>query len=231
VSGQRRRRTGVTRTLISLRERPVRTSERDGTLLPALAALAAVGLVLFNTLQVARRHERLAADLVARGSDDDRRFEAADLEGLPAPVRRYFETVLEEGRPRVRSVRMEQRGEFRLGDPGWSWRPMEATQHVTVDPPGFVWSATVSLLPFVPVRVLDAYDQGSGVLRARLLSTVTVADVGPDPETNEAEPVGYLAEAVWFPTALLPAEAEWTLPDGNRPYWRAEVAHIEHRPA
>lgn len=282
-------------------------SERDGSLLPALAALvgAIVGLVLFNTLRVDRLHERLASDLVAGARDDPGgRFEPAALDGLPAPARRYFETVLEEDRPYVRSVRLEQRGEFRLGDPEWSWRPMEATQQFTVDPPGFVWSATVSPLPFVPVRVLDAYDRGSGVLRARLLSTVTVADVGPDPETNEGELVRYLAEAVWFPTALLPtegvewepiddgsaratiedggnaatvtfhfdgddlvervtaeryrqeaderaswtgyfwnyeerggmsvpteAEVEWDLPDGDRPYWRARIERIEHRPA
>jgi hypothetical protein len=282
-------------------------NERDGALLPALAALlaAAVGLVLFNTLRVARLHERLAADLVAGvGEAAGRRFEAEDLEGLPDPVRRYFETVLEEGQPYVRSVRLEQEGEFRLGGPGWSWRPMEATGHYTVDPPGFVWSGTVRVLPFVPVRVLDAYDHGTGVLRARLLSTVTVADVGPDPETNEGELVRYLAEAAWYPTALLPtegveweavddrsaratledggnvasvvfhfderdriervtaeryhqetddrapwtgrfrdyearngmvvpteAEAEWSLPDGGRPYWRARVEHIEHRVA
>ena len=282
-------------------------SERDGTLLPAFIALVAavVGLVLFNTLRVDRLHDRLASDLVAGASSEpERSFAVEDLDGLPEPVRRYFEAVLEEGRPYVRSVRLEQRGEFRLGDSERSWRPLEATQHATVDPPGFVWSATVSLLPFVPVRVLDAYDHGAGVLRARLLSTVTVADVGPDPEMDEGELVRYLAEAVWFPTALLPAEGveweavdersaratlvddgnaasvvfhfdeddlvervtaeryrqeaedhapwtgyfrdyerrngmsvpteaevEWNLPDGDRPYWRARVERIEHRPA
>ena len=282
-------------------------SDRTPSLLPALAALVAatVGLVLFNTLRVARLHDRLASDLVAGAADDaGRRFEAADLEGLPAPVRRYFEAVLEEGQPYVRSVRLEQEGEFRLGDAERTWRPMEATQHYTVDPPGFVWSATVRALPFVPVTVLDAYDHGSGVLRARLLSTVTVADVGPDEEMNEGELVRYLGEAVWFPTALLPAEGveweavdersaratiedsgntasvvfhfdeddrvervtteryrqetedyapwtghfrdyeersgmtvptdaevEWNLPDGDRPYWRARLTEIEHRPS
>ena len=282
-------------------------SDRTPSLLPALAALVAatVGLVLFNTLRVARLHDRLASDLVAGAEDDaGRRFEAADLEGLPDPARRYFEAVLEEGQPYVRSVRLEQEGEFRLGDSKRSWRPMAATQHYTVDPPGFVWSATVRALPFVPVTVLDAYDHGSGVLRARLLSTVTVADVGPDEEMNEGELVRYLGEAVWFPTALLPtegvewdavddrsaratledggntasvvfhfdgddrvervtteryrqetedhapwtgyfreyeerngmtvpteAEVEWNLPEGDRPYWRAEVMGIEHRPS
>ncbi|MEF8842324.1 MAG: DUF6544 family protein [Haloarculaceae archaeon] len=282
-------------------------TERDGALLPALAALlaAAVGLVLFNTLRVARLHERLASDLVAgAAADAGRRFEVADLGGLPDPVRRYFEAVLEEGQPYVRSVRLEQAGEFRLGDSRRTWRPMEATGHYTVDPPGFVWSGTVDALPLVPVRVLDAYDHGSGVLRARLLSTVTVADAAPGPEMNEGELVRYLAEAAWYPTALLPtegveweavddcsaratleddgnvasvlfhfderdriervtaeryrqetddhapwtghfrayearngmvvpteAEVEWTLPGGDRPYWRARIEWIEHRPA
>jgi hypothetical protein len=282
-------------------------SDRTPSLLAALAALltAAVGLVLFNTLRIARLHERLAGDLVAGASSEaEGVFAPGDLDGVPAPARRYFEAVIDEGRPYVRSVRLEQRGEFRMGDSERSWRPMTATQHYTVDPPGFVWSATVRALPFVPVRVLDAYDHGSGVLRARLLSTVTVADVGPDEEMNEGELVRYLAEAVWFPTALLPAEGveweavddrsaratledggntasvtfhfderdriervtaeryrqeaedhapwtgrfrayedrsglsvpteaevEWNPPEGDRPYWRAEIERIEHRPA
>ncbi|MEF8869956.1 MAG: DUF6544 family protein [Haloarculaceae archaeon] len=282
-------------------------SERRGTVLPALGALlaAAVGLVLFNTLRVARLHDRLAADLVAGAeADAGRAFAAEDVADLPDPVRRYFETAIEEGRPYVRSARLEQRGEFRLGDAERTWRPMEATQRFTVDPPGFVWSAVVRVLPFLPVRVLDAYDHGSGVLRARLLSTVTVVDVGPDREMNEGELLRYLAEAVWFPTALLPtegveweavddrsaratiehggntatatfhfderdrvervtaeryrqetddhapwtghfrayetrnglsvpteADVEWNLPEGDRPYWRARIARIEHWPA
>jgi hypothetical protein len=202
-------------------------SERPPTLLAALAALvaAAVGLVLFNTLRVARLHERLASELVAGASDDaGRRFEPGDLDGLPAPARRYFEAVLEEGQPYVRSAKLEQTGEFRMGDSERTWRAMEATQQFTVDPPGFVWSATVRALPFVPVTVLDAYDHGSGVLRARLLSTVTVVDVGPDPEMNEGELLRYLAEAVWFPTALLPTEGvEWGAVDD-----RSARATLEH---
>ena len=274
--------------------------------LPALAALvaAAVGLVLFNTLRIARLHDRLASDLVAGASADaGRSVEPEDFEGVPDPVRRYFEAVLEEGRPYVRSVRLEQQGEFRLRESERTWRPTDATQRFTVDPPGFVWSATVRVLPFVPVKVLDSYDHGSGVLRARLLSTITVADVGPDRDMNEGELVRYLAEAVWFPTGLLPtegveweaiddssaratledggntasvvfhfdgddrvervtteryrqeaddrapwtgrfdgyedrngltvpteAEVEWNLPEEDRPYWRATVERIEHRP-
>jgi hypothetical protein len=27
------------------------------------------------------------------------------------------------------------------------------------------------------------------------------------------------------------AEVEWNLPDGDRPYWRARLTEIEHRPS
>jgi hypothetical protein len=93
---------------------------------------------------------------------------------------------------------------MRLGDADSPWRPFRATQHYAADPPGFVWDATVTLPPRLPVRVLDAYADGRGVLRADLLSTVPVAEAPPSPETNEGELLRYLAEAVWFPTALLP---------------------------
>ncbi len=91
---------------------------------------------------------------------------------------------------------------------------MTATQDYSVDPPGFVWDARVEIAPFLPVRVVDAYESGRGSLRAHLLSTIPVASSDPGPELNEGELLRYLGEAVWFPTALLPdAGVEWTAVD------------------
>ncbi|WP_436930774.1 DUF6920 family protein, partial [Halosimplex halobium] len=59
--------------------------------------------------------------------------------------------------------------------------------------------------PFVNARVLDAYVEGNGLLRATLLGAVPVANAGPNPRMNEAELQRYLSETPWFPTALLPA--------------------------
>lgn len=39
-----------------------------------------------------------------------------ELEGLPAPVQRYFRTVLKEGQPMVTGVRVQHRGTFNLGE-------------------------------------------------------------------------------------------------------------------
>ncbi|WP_440009398.1 DUF6920 family protein [Halomicrococcus sp. SG-WS-1] len=187
----------------------VRTSVSLRAVLGGLVALLAG--VLVGKLRLERSRARLVEELLgAADARSERAFTRDDVEGLPPPVRRYFDTVLEEGQPYVRTVRLEQRGQFRLGDADAPWRTLEATQHYTVDPPGFVWDATVAMAPLVPVRVVDQYRDGEGSLRARLLSAVTVAEAEPSPETNAGELMRYLAESVWFPTALLPTEGvEW----------------------
>lgn len=178
------------------------------TIRRVLAGLAALtlGVVLYNRRRLARARERLAADLLAASGDTDRRVSPSDYADLPDPVQRYFETVLGADRPYVRTVRIEQDGQFRLGGPDADWKPLTATQHVTVDPPGFVWDATIHVAPRFPARVVDAYVDGEGLLRGTVLSTVPVVDVPASPEMNEAELLRYLAEAVWYPTALLPTE-------------------------
>jgi len=187
-----------------------RTLRRLAALLLVVAAV-----VRINAARLERAHARLADDLLTEASSgSDRRYSTDDVDGLPAPVRRYFETVLEEGQPYLRTTYLEQRGEFRLGGAGAEWKPMTATHHVTVDPPGFVWDATIDVLPFVSTQVVDAYAHGEGFLRAKVLATIPVVDAGPDERMDEGELVRYLAEAVWYPTALLPGDGvEWEAVD------------------
>ena len=175
----------------------------------AIAGLTAAALISKSRLD--RASARLVAELLAIASpESDRLFRNDDLEGLPEPVQRYLANVLTEGQPYVRTVRLQQEGEFRLGDAMAPWKPLSATQHYTVDPPGFVWDARVAILPLVPVRVVDMYKAGKGTLRAKILSRVPVADAEPSPELNSGELMRYLAETVWFPTSLLPGEGvDW----------------------
>jgi hypothetical protein len=184
------------------------------TLLTRLAVLLVVAVAV--VLQVGRRRaeqatDRLVATMLAEAGDSDRVLTAEALADLPDPVRRYAETVLEEGQPYVRTARIEQRGEFRLGEgdgPG-AWRPLTAVQHVAVEPPGFVWDARIEAVPGLPVRVIDRYTGGEGNLRATLWSVLPVARANSEPAMDEAELLRYLAECVWLPTALLGERVEW----------------------
>jgi hypothetical protein len=172
-----------------------------------LAAVVGAGLRRRRVLRRARTYaDRVCEDAEVVGGS----YDPAEVTDLPAPVRRYFEAVLEPGQRHVRTAELAQSGTIRLGGAGSEWHPFGATQVYSVAPPGYAWSARVALLPLVSARVLDAYANGEGVLRADLGGIVPVARAGPDPRTNEAQLQRYLAETPWFPTALLPAAGvEW----------------------
>lgn len=174
-----------------------------------LVVAGTIAVVLYSRQRLARANERLAAELLAASEETDRVVEPDDYADAPAVVQRYFETVLEPGRPYVRTVRADQRGTFRLGGPESGAVPLRATQHYTVEPPGFVWDATIDVFGHLPARVVDAYLDGEGFLRGKFLWTIPVVDVPASPEMDEGELLRYLVEAVWFPTALLPTEGVW----------------------
>jgi hypothetical protein len=72
--------------------------------------------------------------------------------------------------------------------------------------PGFVWDARIAMLPGLAVHVHDAYVAGEGILHAALSGLVPLADLRGTPELAEGELMRFLAEAAWYPTALLPSQ-------------------------
>jgi hypothetical protein len=129
-----------------------------------------------------------------------------ELERLPAPVQRYFRAVLREGKPMVTGAHVEHSGTFNAGDEVAQWKPFSSTQQVTTKRPGFVWDARIRMAPGITVHVHDAYINGQGVLRAKLLGILTVMDQPATPELAQGELMRFLAEAAWYPTALLPSQ-------------------------
>jgi hypothetical protein len=137
-----------------------------------------------------------------------------EVKQLPVPVARYFRSVLREGQPMIRSVRMIQVGEFRRTDEGWN--PFEATEYFSEQPPGFVWDAGIRMAPLMKVRVRDAYVAGQGSMQAKILALVPMVDARGQAELDASALQRYLAEAVWFPTALLPIEGvKWSTIDNS----------------
>ena len=133
----------------------------------------------------------------------------AALSSLPEPVRRYFHVVLRDGRPQVRTARIVQMGEFRskeTADTEAGWQPFEARQLFSICSPGFVWDARISVTPLGAVWVRDSYVARSASLRAALFGLLPVASAGDAPELRAGALQRYLAESVWFPTALLPSD-------------------------
>ena len=141
---------------------------------------------------------------------------AEDIAALPAPVQRYFRVALTESQPLVAAASLEHTGTFDMGEDAAQWKPFTSTQRVVTRPPGFDWDARIAVAPGVAVHVHDAYVAGAGLLRASVLGLVPVADLQGSGELAQGELMRYLAEAAWYPTALLPSQ-------GVR--WQAIDAH------
>jgi hypothetical protein len=133
-------------------------------------------------------------------------FDKVELNGLPAPVQRYFRAVLKDRQPIVAAVSVEQTGSFNMGGTADQWKPFTATQRMVTRRPGFDWDGRIAMMPGLPVRVHDAYIAGEGILHAAVLGLVSMVNLRGTGEVAQAELMRFLAEAALYPTALLPSQ-------------------------
>jgi hypothetical protein len=152
-------------------------------------------------------HEKLEA---ARLPIEPRVYDSTELNGLPAPVQRYFRAVLKDGQPMVLAVSVEHTGTFNMSETGEQWRSFTSTQRVITRRPGFDWEARVAMMPGLMVRVHDAYIAGEGILHASLFGLVSLVNLRGTPEVAQGELMRFFAETAWYPTALLPSQGvQW----------------------
>jgi hypothetical protein len=182
-----------------------------------LAIVATLVLVFvaarwYGSSRWAARTQALRSALVAASVPTTARvIDFAELEGLPAPVRRFFESVLTEGHPLIAAVHLRHTGTFDMSETAEQWRAFTSEQQVVIQRPGLAWDGRIAWLPGLPVHVHDAYIGGEGVLHASLLGAVALADLRGGGEIAQGELMRFVAEATWYPTALLPSHgARWT---------------------
>lgn len=133
-------------------------------------------------------------------------FNPKELEGLPAPVRRYFQTVLKDGQPVITAATVQHSGTFNLSETAENFKPFTSTQRVITNRPGFDWDARVEMLPGVAAHVHDAYIAGSGLLKVAILGLIPVANLSATADLSKGEFMRFCIEAPWYPTALLPSQ-------------------------
>ena len=185
-----------------------------------LLVVAAVGLGAYGVKRWSDTTQALTRTLDAARIDDRAqprsppRYDSRELEGLPAPVQRYFRAALTDGQPLVTAATIDITGSFNLSATGEQWKPFTSTQKVVTCRPGFLWDARIAMLPGLTVRVVDSYIAGQGLLRAAVLGLFTVADIRGGGEIARGEFMRFFAEAAWYPTALLPSQGvRWAAVD------------------
>jgi hypothetical protein len=189
-------------------------------MIAGVAALVLVASAVATAIGAQRQKRSLAAQM-------DRLSQAARVEGaatvsthpadeLPAPVARYLSLVLPKPKL-IEEVRLRQAGTLRTDLNSARWMSFDA-DHVVVPPAtGFVWDARIRVAPLLHVRVRDALIDGKGSSQVSLLSAFTVSSDGGTLEMNSGSLHRYLAEAVWYPTALTPRPwLKWSKIDATR---------------
>ncbi|MFD1469518.1 DUF6544 family protein [Hymenobacter caeli] len=175
----------------------------------AALALPALGALL-GRARAARQLRRDVEQLFARATDvSPQVFRVAQLDGLPAPVQRYFRHVLRAGQPYLRGLRWRHAGQFKT-DLKKDWMNITGEQYVTADPPGFIWQGTTRWF-----TARDEYVAGRGALTVRLLGALAIVR-GHGPHYDQGELLRWLSESILLPTALLPSQ--WLR-------WQAVDAH------
>jgi hypothetical protein len=171
---------------------------------------------LLANARVAREQfeERIAGEidalLAAANPPSPGPVSEADLERLPEPVRRWLRFSGVVGRERPGTVRLRQEGKILIGG---SWRPFAAEGYYAIDPPGFVWSVTMPMLPGVTAIGRDRYADGKGSIDVRLGGVVPVARES-GPQMDHGALLRFLNETMWFPAAALSPYIAWEAIDG-----------------
>lgn len=148
-------------------------------------------------------------------------YNSDSLVGLPEPVQRYFKYALSEGQQYVTRVKLKHRGWFRT-KPKQKWNRIRGEEYFACYPPGFLWMGKLSW-----ASAVDQYIHGRGNLRVKLLSLLPVVNA-KGAATDQGEFLRWLAEAVWFPTALLPSEnLSWVPIDEESARIQYQDEHIQ----
>ena len=198
-----------------------------GLLVCALAGVA-VGLTAWGSKRWLGRMATLADGLQAsrhKGLDKPHpiattHYDPHELEGLPAPVQRYFRAVLKDGQPIVCAVTIDMAGTINMSPTAEQWKPFTSIQRVVTASAGarsgFMWDARIAMLPGIKVHVVDSYIAGKGLVQAAMLGLFTVADMSGEGDMARGELMRFFAETPWYPTALLPSQGvQWTAVDAT----------------
>lgn len=136
-----------------------------------------------------------------------------DIYYLPDPVKRWLRYSEVIGKERVVSVRLKQKGFFKMRIDK-DWIPFEAEEYYRVDEPSFLWWAKMKFAPFLYVTGRDKYYEGKGNMLIKIASLVTAAD-GKGDEINQGTLLRFLNEIMWFPSAALSNYITWEEVDKN----------------
>ncbi len=172
-----------------------------------LIAVAFVGISIFGSLRWSKATRTLQTQLEGtRQYPAQLRYHVSEIANLPIPVQRYFRSVLKDGQKIIAAVSLKHEGTFNMGETADTWKTFTSDQIVLTRHPGFIWNGNIALMPGISVYVHDAYVNGEGILYPTIMGLYPLANMRGTGDIAQGELMRFFAEALWYPTALLPSQ-------------------------
>jgi hypothetical protein len=190
---------------------------RFGTIANGILLAAVIyGAFAWGPFGLRAEYERLVRDGLASTATraPPHTISEADLAALPPQVQRYLRFAGVIGSPRVDGFRARMTGRIRSAATA-PWMPLVAEQHSFFDPPRrYFWmEATRGGLPLDGLHI---YDAGNASMRIRLLSLMSVVDLGGT-ELMRTETVTIFNDmCIFVPGRLLDPSIHWRELDASR---------------
>lgn len=170
-------------------------------LLTVFAAVMFVAAIRF------RHIAQQQADALFSKAKTENTISAEKAASLPRVVQRWLQRADVIGKSTPNRLIIRQRGTLRT-KPERKWMPFESTQYFTIDPPGFVWIASIHIGSLLRIGGRDTYRDGHGNMIIKPLYLFNAAD-GWGKEVDQGTLVRYLAEMAWFPHAAASQFLRW----------------------
>lgn len=113
------------------------------------------------------------------------------------------------GHGTIETVFLKQEAQILMKPEQKEWSFAKAKQHFTIEPPAFNWSVNLKMNPIIHVVGRDKFENGTGEMIIKLFSIIPMVDEGHNEKIDQATLQRYLAEMVWFPSAVLSPYISW----------------------
>jgi hypothetical protein len=162
----------------------------------------AVGRITFNTMV-----RKEVNNLISSSSHDASIISAEEVSLLPGIIQKWLRKSNAIGRPMPASVHIKQNGFMRTTTES-EWMSFDAEQYFTIDPPGFVWNATIHADKIIDIVGCDKYENGKGNMLIKAVSLIPLGN-SSGKEIDQGSMIRYMAEIIWFPYAAVSDYLDW----------------------
>lgn len=192
-----------------LTERSIDASDNSWltTSLLILGLLLVFAVAMFVAAIRFRNVAQHQADALFSTTKKESTITVEKIASLPQTVQRWLARADVVGRSVPNKLIIHQRGTLRT-KPQNKWMPFESTQYFTIDPPGFVWIASIHAGPLLKIGGRDTYQKGRGKMVIKPLYLFSAANARGK-EIDQGALVRYLAEMAWFPQAATSRYLRW----------------------